>query len=139
MNVAKIIAAAAKMTGTKFSATYGKEVMKLALPKSKAGKLLEEAPLGELKNPFIDVSMKSSKNGYTIGAFRIRDGKEVIANGAASVTGLNTPKSVVKYRFSLGDKGKAARVNAFIDNNHKYNLADLEVSLQRKNGITALR
>jgi len=138
MNVTKIITAVAKMTGSKISATYNKEAIAQALKHSKGAKLLEETPLGELKNPFVDVAMKSSKNGYTIGAFRLRDGNEVIANGAASVTGLGTPKSVVKYRFSLGDKGKAARVSAFVDNNHKYKLADLEVYLARKKGITNL-
>ena len=137
MNIVKIISTVSKLSGSKFSTTLNKGALELALSKSASKTQLAEV-MNLFKEPYVDYAVKASKRGYTIGAFRLRDGKEVIANCAVSVSNLGTPKSVVKCRYSLGANGNAVRANAFIDNSHKYKLADTEFNIGRKKGVITI-
>lgn len=134
MNIVKIISAVSKLSGSKISTTLNKGALEM-LAKKYPSKVREMLPDKFLKEPYIDYAVKASKRGYTIGAVRIRDGKEVIASGAVSVSNLGTPKSVIKYRLNFGENGNAIRANAFMDNSRKYKLADAEFNIGRKKGV----
>lgn len=138
MNILKVITGVSKLTGSRISTTLNKEALEQVLKqKGVAAKFTEV--FRTLKEPYVDVAMKASKNGYTIGAFRLRDGKEVIASGAASVTNLGTPNSVVKMRLNYGENGNAVRAHAFMDNSKKYKLADADIELSRKKGVITFK
>jgi len=138
VSIARVIAMAAKLQGTKTKGTFtlGKDALQMAASRAgQKGELLFGALVKDVKDPVVDVAYKASKNGYTVGTFTLRDGKQVVGNGTVSVTGLGTENSVLKYRLNIGENGKVARTNGFIDNGQQVSLDDVLINASRKNGV----
>lgn len=134
LNVAKLIRTISKMEGSKGAMSLGKNQLQLM---AQGDKKLAQALRG-LENPSLDVAYKAKAN-YNVAAFRLKDGKEVIANGAASLQNPGTKESILKYRINIGENGKTARLNGFVDTGKKLDLSDVEIAAKRKNGVDSLK
>ena len=92
-----------------------------------ASKMLSKHP--EISS--LDLAYKAKSN-YSIGAFKLMEGKTPCATGAISVTTHSdiSTKPVVKFRH----KGTAAQSNGFVDLGKLDDATDLTVSLSRRGG-----
>lgn len=88
-----------------------------------------------MKNPKMEAAFKASERGYTVGAFTLRDGKKVIANGAGSITGLGKDNPVIKMRLNVGENGDIFRYNGFNDLSYAPRVQDIDMSSTLRKGI----
>ncbi len=133
MNIAsKIVRALPKTEGAAGKITLGRTQLEaLGKQDKKAGELIRKALKG-IEDPKLDVAYKAESN-YAIAGMRLRDGKQVLNQGAVSITNPGTSKAVVKYRASA-DKGKALYANGFLDSKGSADIGDSALSLTLKNG-----
>ncbi len=139
MGIQKLIQAAAKLTGSSARVTMGKTQILKAVGKEspKAAEELTKV-FNKMKNPKVTLAYKASENGYTVGAFALRDGKKVIANGAGSVTGLGTENAVLKMRFNAGKNGEIFSYSGFNDLAHTPRIQDINSTASLNNGVYEL-
>lgn len=128
--IAKIIRAIPTLKGSKGALSLGAEQIRLM---SKEDKALAEV-IGTLKEPTMDIVYKAKSN-YNVAAFKLRDGKNVVANGALSLQNPATAESILKYRLNVGENGRVARVNGFMDIGKKLDFEDIAVAAKSKKGI----
>ena len=133
MKIQSIMSMLKRMEGTTARVTLSnKQVEEIA---EKIGhKRLSEVISGMAQrhpNLKIDVAAKSSQQGFTIGAVKFREGKQVLGTGALSVTGLGTEQAVVKSRMNAGSVFYS---NCYMDFAYNPKLQDLEVTTSVKNG-----
>lgn len=135
-HISKLISTATRLTGSSARVTLGKTQILKAVDKqdTKAGKELAKV-FGKMKDPKIDVAYKASERGYTVGAFRVRDGKQVLASGAGSVTNLGKEDAVFKMRLNAGRNGDVFSYSAFNDHAHSPRIQDYEVVSSLKKGV----
>ena len=139
MNISRLISTLGKLEGasTKFTLT-GKQILQRL---EKGGGIPTEVSdtLAGLvrKHPKLkaDVAYKVSEQGFVIGAATLKDGKKVIGNGAASVSGLGTEQAVCKVRLNAGENGEILRYSGFNDLAHTPKVQELETTSSFKNGI----
>ena len=137
MNIAsKIVRALPKTEGAAGRITLGRTQLEaLGKQDKKAGELIQKALRG-IKEPKLDVAYKAESN-YAIAGMRLRDGKQVLNQGALSITNPGSANSVVKYRVSA-DGGKTLQANGFIDGRKVADGKDIAVGMSRKGGkVTA--
>lgn len=137
MNIAsKIVRALPKTEGAAGKITLGRTQLEaLAKEDKKAGELIQKALRG-IKEPKLDVAYKAESN-YAIAGMRLRDGKQVLNQGALSITNPGTSQAVVKYRVSANN-GKTLQANGFIDGGKIADGQDIAVGMSRKGGkVTA--
>ena len=89
-----------------------------------------------MQDPVLDVAYKAKSN-YNVAAFRLRDGKEAVANGAVSLQNPGTAESIIKYRLNVGENGKILSANGFADFGKQLDVNDIEIAAARKNWITS--
>lgn len=128
--IAKIIRAIPKLKGSKGALSLGAEQIRLMAKEDKA---LAKV-IGTLKEPTMDIAYKAKSN-YNVAAFKLRDGKNVVANGALSLQNPATTESILKYRINVGENGRVARVNGFMDAGKKLDFEDIAVAAKSKKGI----
>ena len=137
MNIAsKIVRALPKTEGAAGKITLGRTQLEaLGKQDKKAGELIRKALKG-IEDPKLDVAYKAESN-YAIAGMRLRDGKQVLNQGALSITNPGSANSVVKYRVSA-DGGKTLQANGFIDGRKVADGKDIAVGMSRKGGkVTA--
>ena len=130
--MSKIVKALPKTEGAAGKITLGRTQLEaLGKKDKKTGELIQKA-LNGLKDPKLDVAYKAESN-YAIAGMRLRDGKQVLNQGAVSITNPGTSQAVVKYHVSA-DGGKTLQANGFIDGGKVADGKDMAASLSRKNG-----
>lgn len=137
MGISTGIAKLAKLTGTGCGTriTLGKaQLLKAAGNNTKAGQELAKV-FDKMKNPKMEAAFKASERGYTVGAFTIRDGKKVLANGAGSITGLGKENPIIKMRLNVGDNGDIFRYSGFNDLSYAPRVQDIDMSSTLRKGI----
>lgn len=125
-------------TGASGRMTLGKTQLE-ALAQKAGSEVAEIAQkvLSKIENPSVEVAYKAKSN-YAIAGIRVKDGKTVVGQGAVSVTNPGHSDSVVKHRASIGENGKIASSNGFIDGGQPADAKDVAVSTSRKGGkVTA--
>ena len=131
--IPKIIKMIQKMEGSKGALSLGaKQLKMLAKEDTKLAKMLSR-----VDNPSLDIAYKAKSN-YNIAAFRLRDGKEVVANGAVSLQNPGTAESIIKYRLNVGENGNILRTNGFGDFGKQLDVDDLGAAVSRRKGITSV-
>lgn len=130
--IPKIIKMIQKMEGSKGALSLGaKQLKMLAKEDTKLAKMLSR-----VDNPSLDIAYKAKSN-YNVAAFRLRDGKEAVANGAVSLQNPGTAESIVKYRLNVGENGNILRTNGFGDFGKQLDVDDLSAAVSRRKGITS--
>ena len=134
--MSKIVKALPKTEGAAGKITLGRTQLEaLGKKDKKTGELIQKA-LNGLKDPKLDVAYKAESN-YAIAGMRLRDGKQVLNQGAVSITNPGTSQAVVKYHVSA-DGGKTLQANGFIDVGKAVDGKDIAVGMSRKGGkVTA--
>ena len=134
--MSKIVKALPKTEGAAGKITLGRTQLEaLGKKDKKTGELIQKA-LNGLKDPKLDVAYKAESN-YAIAGMRLRDGKQVLNQGAVSITNPGTSQAVVKYHVSA-DGGKTLQANGFIDAGKAADGKDIAVGMSRKGGkVTA--
>ena len=118
-----------KMEGTAGKISLGKG--QLAFMGEK-GKALSKV-LSGVDASAVDIAYKSKAN-YSIAAFRLRDGKRVVGQGALSIQNPATDKIILKYRAAVGENGKIATSNGYVDANIPIDLRNISLGMTRKGG-----
>ena len=127
-----------KIIGSSAKVTLGQKQL-LQLTKSKLGDKAAEnigKLLSKYPNAKATVAYKASERGFTVGALQIKNGKDVIANGAVSVTGLggkNAP--LIKGRLNIGKNGEVLSSKGWIDFRKPPKLQDIEMATSLKKGV----
>ena len=154
INLNKIIKFLPKAEGclsrTKFGGKQVKEFISQIAEDDKKGAELLTKMLNGAKNPTFEIAAKSKAN-YTIGAFRLADGKKVLGQGAVSLNNAGTNQSVVKVHVSAGKdvmganrslnaraglgEGQDSIIRGYLDCGKPTNAKDLAVTAQLKDGI----
>lgn len=138
VNISKVISTLSKLEGSSARVTLsGKQVLQIA-EKNGASAEITEAISGLLrKHPKLraDVACKASEQGFTVGAMTLRDGKEVVGRGAASISGLGTEEAVMKMRLSAGKNGEIAQIRGWNNYAHTPRIQDYELSTSLRNGV----
>ena len=134
--MSRIVKALPKTEGAAGKITLGRTQLEaLGKKDKKTGELIQKA-LNGLKDPKLDVAYKAESN-YAIAGMRLRDGKQVLNQGAVSITNPGTSQAVVKYHVSA-DGGKTLQANGFIDAGKAVDGKDIAVGMSRKGGkVTA--
>lgn len=132
ISMPKLIRTIQQLQGSKGALSLGSKQLRQMAQNDKT---LAQA-LSTLTEPTMDVAYKAKSN-YNVAAFRLKDGKNTVANGAISLQNPGTTESVLKYRINVGENGAVARSNGFIDTGKKLDLDDVEVFGKRKNGVTS--
>lgn len=128
--IPKIIKMIQKMEGSKGALSLGaKQLKMLAKEDTKLAKMLSR-----VDNPSLDIAYKAKSN-YNVAAFRLRDGKEAVANGAVSLQNPGTAESIIKYRLNVGENGNILRTNGFGDFGKQLDVDDVSVAISRKKGV----
>lgn len=118
-----------KMEGTAGKISLGKK--QLAFMGEK-GKALSKV-LSGVDASAVDIAYKSKAN-YSIAAFRLRDGKNVVGQGALSIQNPATDKTILKYRAAVGENGKIATSNGYVDANVPMDIRNVSFGAFRKGG-----
>ena len=126
--IPKIIKMIQKMEGSKGALSLGAKQLNMLAKDKKMAQVLSR-----MTDPQLDVAYKAKSN-YNIAAFRLRDGKEVVANGAVSLQNPGTAESIVKYRLNVGENGNILRTNGFGDFGKQLDVDDVSVAISRQKG-----
>lgn len=130
----KIMSVLPKTAGASGRVTLSKTQLELmAREGGKEGELLQKL-LRKATNPSVEIGFKAKSN-YTIAGLRIKDGNQVVGQGALSITNPGQSNAVVKMRQSIGPNGSIASSNGFIDGGKPADAKDIALSLTRRNGI----
>lgn len=130
--MSKIVKALPKTEGAAGKITLGRTQLEALGNQNQNAKRLVHATLNSLKNPKLDLAYKAESN-YAIAGLRLRDGKEVVGQGAVSITNPGSSQAVVKYRASI-DGGKTLQANGFIDGGKVADGKDIAAGMSRKGG-----
>ena len=144
MNISRIAAKLAQLEGTSAKIKLGekqikklgeKQIKKLA-ENSKPGitEALQKA-LNKYPNAQAEVAYKVSQQGFAVGAVEIKNGKEVLGRGAASITVFGTETPIAKMRVNLGKNGDVYSQCGYFDLSKTPKLEDIESALSMKKGI----
>ena len=126
--IPKIIKMIQKMEGSKGALSLGGKQLNMLAKDKKIAQVI-----GRMTDPQLDVAYKAKSN-YNIAAFRLRDGKEVVANGAVSLQNPGTTESIIKYRLNVGENGNILRTNGFGDFGKQLDVDDVSVAISRQKG-----
>lgn len=118
-----------KMEGTAGKISLGKG--QLAFMGEK-GKALSKV-LSGVDASAVDIAYKSKAN-YSIAAFRLRDGKKVVGQGALSIQNPATDKTILKYRAAVGENGNIATSNGYVNSGVAADSRDMSFGLTRRGG-----
>lgn len=130
----KIMSVLPKTAGASGRIKLSKTQLELAVKEGgKEGKLLKEL-LSKAKEPTVEIGFKAKSN-YTIAGLRVKDGKQVLGQGAISITNPGQSNAVVKMRESIGPNGSIISTNGFLDGGKPADAKDIALSLTRRNGI----
>ena len=130
--MSKIVRSLPKTEGAAGRITLGRTQIEALGNQNQNAKRLVHATLNSLKNPKLDLAYKAESN-YAIAGLRLRDGKEVVGQGAVSITNPGSSQAVVKYRASI-DGGKTLQANGFIDGGKVADGKDIAAGMSRKGG-----
>lgn len=138
VNISRVIGALSKLEGSSARVTLsGKQVLQMA-EKNGASAPVSEALAGLVKkHPKLkaDVAYKASEQGFTVGAMTLRNGKEVVGKGAASISGLGTEEAIIKMRLSAGKNGEIAQYSGWNNYAHSPKIQDYEIATSMKKGV----
>lgn len=129
LSISKVIGMISKLEGSKGALSLGGKQLNMLAKDKKMAQVLSR-----MTDPQLDVAYKAKSN-YNIAAFRLRDGKEVVANGAVSLQNPGTAESIVKYRLNVGENGNILRTNGFGDFGKQLDVDDVSVAISRKKGV----
>lgn len=132
LSISKVIGMISKLEGSKGALSLGGKQLNMLAKDKKMAQVLSR-----MTDPQLDVAYKAKSN-YNIAAFRLRDGKEVVANGAVSLQNPGTTESIIKYRLNVGENGNILRTNGFGDFGKQLDVDDLGAAVSRRKGITSV-
>ena len=132
LSISKVIGMISKLEGSKGALSLGGKQLNMLAKDKKIAQVI-----GRMADPQLDVAYKAKSN-YNIAAFRLRDGKEVVANGAVSLQNPGTTESIIKYRLNVGENGNILRTNGFGDFGKQLDVDDLGAAVSRRKGITSV-
>ena len=139
VNISKIIGTMSKLQGSSARITVSGKQMLQGLEKSKKIPTEVSDTLAGIvrKHPKLkaDVAYKVSERDFAVGAITLREGKQVIGRGAASISGLGTEQAVGKMRIDVGQNGEILQCRAFNDYAHTPKIQDLEFTESLKKGV----
>ena len=136
INAERAINALNSMQGMKGSLRLqGESLQKMISKLGDNGKKILDILSKNLKKPVIDISYKSSENGFVIGNVVIKDNNKQVGNCTISVTDLGTPQSILKYRLKLGDNGEIASSNGYLNNADSLSYDNYFSSLAKRNDV----
>ena len=132
MNVAgKLMRMLPQMEGAASRITLSsKQLQSLTKTDSEIAHVLKKAIQG-VENPTLEIAAKAKSN-YTIAGLRLKDGKNVVTQGALSITNPGTNQAVLKYKAS--DAATNLKANGFIDAGKVANGEDIAMSVARRKG-----
>ena len=128
LSISKVIGMISKLEGSKGALSLGGKQLNMLAKDKKMAQVLSR-----MTDPQLDVAYKAKSN-YNIAAFRLRDGKEVVANGAVSLQNPGTTESIIKYRLNVGENGNILRTNGFGDFGKQLDVDDVSVAISRQKG-----
>ena len=128
LSISKVIGMISKLEGSKGALSLGGKQLNMLAKDKKMAQVI-----GRMADPQLDVAYKAKSN-YNIAAFRLRDGKEVVANGAVSLQNPGTTESIIKYRLNVGENGNILRTNGFGDFGKQLDVDDVSVAISRQKG-----
>lgn len=128
LSISKVIGMISKLEGSKGALSLGGKQLRMLAKDEKMAQVI-----GRMADPQLDVAYKAKSN-YNIAAFRLRDGKEVVANGAVSLQNPGTAESIIKYRLNVGENGNILRTNGFGDFGRQLDVDDVSVAITRQKG-----
>lgn len=128
LSISKVIGMISKLEGSKGALSLGGKQLNMLAKDKKIAQVI-----GRMADPQLDVAYKAKSN-YNIAAFRLRDGKEVVANGAVSLQNPGTTESIIKYRLNVGENGNILRTNGFGDFGKQLDVDDVSVAISRQKG-----
>lgn len=137
MNISKIAAKLSQLEGSSAKIKLGEKQM-MALAKKSDEPAVAEAlqkALSKYPKAQAEVAYKVSEQGFTVGAIKIKNGKEVIGRGAASVTGLGTETPIAKVRLNIGKNGEVYTSGGYFDLGKTPKIEDMECALSIKKGV----
>lgn len=139
VNISKIIGTMSKLQGSSARITVSGKQMLQGLEKNKKIPTEVSDTLAGIvrKHPKLkaDVAYKVSERDFAVGAITLREGKQVIGRGAASISGLGTEQAVGKMRLDVGQNGEILQCRAFNDYAHTPKIQDLELTESLKKGV----
>lgn len=130
LSISKIIRLAERMEGSKGALSLSGKQLRMLAEKDDTIKAL----INGMKEPTLDVAYKAKSN-YNVAAFRLKDGKKAIANGAVSLQNPGTAESIIKYRLNVGENGKIVRTNGFADLGKSPDIDNFGTALSKRNGV----
>lgn len=136
MNISKIAAKLLQLEDTSAKIKFGGKQM-MALAKKSDEPAVAEAlqkALSKYPKAQAEVAYKVSEQGFIVGA-EIKNGKEVIGHGAASVTGLGTETPILKTRLNIGKNGEVYTSGGYADLGKTPKIEDMECTLSVKKGV----
>lgn len=139
VNISKIIGTMSKLQGSSARITVSGKQMLQGLEKNKKIPTEVSDTLAGIvrKHPKLkaDVAYKVSERDFAVGAITLREGKQVIGRGAASISGLGTEQAVGKMKLDIGQNGEILQCRAFNDYAHTPKIQDLEFTESLKKGV----
>ena len=137
----QVVQGLSKIVGSSAKVTLGqKQLVQLANKKfgtqaaDNIAKLLSKYP-----NAKATIAYKASERGFTIGAMQIKNGKNIIADGAVSVTGLGGKTApLIKSKLNIGKNGEIMKSNGWIDFSTAPKLGEIELFSSLKNGVVKI-
>lgn len=124
-----------KTAGAKGNITLSKTQLQLfAKTGSKQLQEVLNPILKSTKDPSLEIAYKAKSN-YSIAGLRLRDGKEIIGQGAVSVNKVGTKTPVIKAKASVGQKGQTASATGFVDTGKKAKVQEFEWDFSRKKQV----
>lgn len=81
----------------------------------------------------LDVAYKAKSN-YSIAGIKLKNGNDVVGNGAISIQNPGARNTVLKYRASVGENGEILTSNGFFDAGKSAPIDDFAVSASRRGG-----
>lgn len=137
VNITKLIGVLGKLEGSSARVTMNGKQIQQALAQGKANEVSEAIAGLVKKHPELkaDVAYKVSEQGFTVGAVTLKDGKQVVARGAVSATGLGTEEAVLKARINIGKNGEIFSYSGYNDFAHNPTIQNMETSISVKNGV----
>lgn len=130
--ISKVVNVLPKMEGVSARMTLSAKQIEAFAAKAdnETQKLLQEG-LKKYNSPTLDVAYKVKSN-YAIAGLRLKDGKNVVSQGAISLTNPGQANSAIKVRLSESN-GEYAK--GFFDAGKTPNIYDMSAKSSRKSGI----